>query len=167
MAGTSWTRRATRRVPKDPDSGLNKRYVHGLTRRQKQAFKRSIAKTRRAYLERGVVLDRPFPNPAAATKATRSKFMLRFEKLYGFSATDLQRVKGSFADTDVDGILAKGLGAYATSGSRNTANAHMWAYARLASVLTGGKSFYVDRNLVGPRSLAKMKSNGVSVAVTP
>lgn len=159
MPGTSAeTRRATRRVPKDAASGLNKRYVHGLTRKQKLAFKKSIAKTRKAYLERGVVLNRPFPNPEAAAKAPRSKFMSAFSKRYGYSATDLQRVRRDFPDTDVDGILAKGLGAYATSGSRNTANAHMWAYARLASVLTGGKSFYVDRHLVGPRSAAKIKA---------
>jgi hypothetical protein len=61
-----------------------------------------------------------------------------------------------FPDTDIDTILAKGRAAYA-SGSRPTVTGpsgpEQWAYARLASVLTGGKALAVDKDLVGPKSL--------------
>jgi hypothetical protein len=45
-------------------------------------------------------------------------------------------------------IVKKGEGAYYSSGSRPNQTAHSWAYARLASALTGGKSAKIDFHLV-------------------
>jgi hypothetical protein len=45
-------------------------------------------------------------------------------------------------------IVKKGEGAYYSSGSRPNQTAHSWAYARLASALTGGKAAKVDYHLV-------------------
>jgi hypothetical protein len=45
-------------------------------------------------------------------------------------------------------IVKKGEGAYYSSGSRPNQTAHSWAYARLASALTGGKSASVDYHLL-------------------
>ena len=45
-------------------------------------------------------------------------------------------------------IVKKGEGAYYSSGSRPNQTAQSWAYARLASALTGGKSARVDYHLV-------------------
>jgi len=45
-------------------------------------------------------------------------------------------------------IVKKGEGAYYSSGSRPNQTAQSWAYARLASSLTGGKSAKVDYHLV-------------------
>ena len=64
----------------------------------------------------------------------------------------LKKVKELFPDTDVQTILAKGYGAYASSGSRPNVSSHQWALSRLASVLTGGKAYNVDKDLVGPKS---------------
>lgn len=45
-------------------------------------------------------------------------------------------------------ILDKGRGAYYSSGSRPNQTAHSWAYARLASSLTGGKAASVDYHIL-------------------
>jgi len=45
-------------------------------------------------------------------------------------------------------IVRKGEGAYYSSGSRPNQTAHSWAYARLASAITGGKASLVDIHLL-------------------
>ncbi len=45
-------------------------------------------------------------------------------------------------------IVRKGEGAYYSSGSRPNQTAQSWAYARLASALTGGKAAKVDFHLL-------------------
>jgi len=45
-------------------------------------------------------------------------------------------------------IVKKGVGAYFTSGSRPSQTPHSWAYARLASAITGGKSAKVDIDIL-------------------
>ena len=44
-------------------------------------------------------------------------------------------------------ILKKGRGAYYSSGSRPNQSSSSWAYARLASVITGGKARKVDNKI--------------------
>jgi len=45
-------------------------------------------------------------------------------------------------------IVKKGLGAMYSSGSRPNQTAHSWAYARLASSITGGKSASIDFHII-------------------
>jgi hypothetical protein len=45
-------------------------------------------------------------------------------------------------------IVRKGEGAYYSSGSRPSQTAHSWAYARLASAITGGKAAKVDFHIL-------------------
>ncbi len=45
-------------------------------------------------------------------------------------------------------ILARGKGAYYSSGSRPNQTPHSWAYARLASAITGAKSAAVDFDIL-------------------
>ena len=45
-------------------------------------------------------------------------------------------------------IFKKGQGAYFSSGSRPNQTAHSWAYARLASGITGGKASAVDYHIL-------------------
>lgn len=45
-------------------------------------------------------------------------------------------------------IVKKGEGAYYSSGSRPNQTAQSWAYARLASAVTGGKASVVDYHLI-------------------
>ena len=88
--------------------------------------------------------------PTVSKEPTRrSKHAERFENRYGFSISDIPRVKKEFPDVDVDQILAKGRAAYASSGSRPNTSPEAWARARLASALTGGPAAKVDRKELG------------------
>jgi hypothetical protein len=143
------------RTRHDRLTGLPTRYTSGLTPSQKLKYKKSIQSSRRYYEKTGLVRGR---KPVArGLKSQRSKHSIAFEKKYGFKITDIKKVKSLFKDADVNTILKKGRGAYASGGSRPSVTgrggADQWAYARLASVLTGGKALAVDKDLVGPKSL--------------
>ena len=149
------------RTRHDRLTGLPMRYTYGLTPTQKLKYKKSIQASRRYYRKTGLVRGR---NPVAPKlKSRRSKHSIAFEKRYGFPVTNIRRVKAMFKDPDVDTILRKGRGAYASGGSRPTVTGRggtdQWAYARLASVLTGGKALAVDKDLVGPQSLRRIFKN--------
>jgi hypothetical protein len=128
-------------------------YTEGLTPAQKKEQIALIKQSQEEYAE-GKVEDRP----RVSEKPTRrSKHVVKFEKKYGFPITDLKKIKATFPDTDIDKILSKGAGAYGSSGSRPNVSVAQWAYARLASVLTGGPSLRIDKDLVGPVSLEKIR----------
>lgn len=164
------------RVSRDKKTGLPMRYVGGLSPREKSLYKKEIEETNRYYKKTGLVkgradvrsrlsrasnirrFKRSRSQSRSATKLPkqRSSYSSLFEKRYGFKVTDLKKVKQKFPDTDVKAILAKGRAAYA-SGSRPSMTGkggiEAWAYARLGSVLVGGKALQIDKNLVGPKSL--------------
>jgi hypothetical protein len=138
---------AMKKTPKDAETGLPKRYVSGLSAEDKKEQVKEIKKSQKLYKETGKVRERP-----ALGKSKRSPHVIRFEEEYGFPITDLKKVKAKFPNTDVDTILSKGRAAYA-SGSRPGQSSSSWAYARLASVLTGGKALAIDKDLVGDADL--------------
>lgn len=80
-----------------------------------------------------------------------SKHILKARKLYSIKhirpSKELSRASGCPMHV-LEGIVKKGEGAYYSSGSRPNQTAQSWAYARLASALTGGKSARVDYHLV-------------------
>lgn len=129
------------------------KYLAGLTPYQRVLQARLIRQSQRAYEATGEVLERPKVSKKTTPRSPHAK---RFENRYGFPVTDTKRVKAMFPDTDVEGILAKGLAAYASSGSRPNVSSYAWAKARLASVLTGGKAYGIDKDLVGPKSREKI-----------
>ncbi len=140
---------------KDRLTGLPKRYTQGLTPSQKLKYKKELKKSRDYYRKTGLVKGRTAVSKTLKSK--RSSHVIEFENRYGFSVTDLQKVKAKFPDTDVNEILKKGRAAYGSGGSRPSVvgrgGVEAWANARLASVLTGGKALAVDKDLVGPKSL--------------
>jgi hypothetical protein len=138
-------------VPKDEQTGLPKKYVAGLNPEEKQEQAKEIKHTQQVYKETGKVIAR------SSRPTKRSQHAVDFENKYGFSISEIPRVKKLFPHTDVEKILSKGRGAYA-SGSRPGASIEGWARARLASVLTGGKALIVDKDLVGPEDLKKIRS---------
>lgn len=54
-------------------------------------------------------------------------------------------------------VYARGLAAYASSGSRPGVTAHAWAAARVRSAFTGGKAAKVDRAIIRGRLKKKKK----------
>ena len=141
---------AQRKTPKDPETGLPKRYVAGLTKEEKATQVKEIEKTREIYKKTGKVVERQ-----KVGDSKRSPHAAKFEKRYGYPITSLSKVKAEFPGTKIDTILAKGRAAYA-SGSRPGQTPESWAYARLASVLTGGKALAVDKDLVSDADLKKI-----------
>ena len=78
----------------------------------------------------------------------RSKWVARFEARYGHKITDSSFIaKSILSKKGQDEILAKGKAAYYTSGSRPNVTATQWAYARLASVILGGKARNIDKSI--------------------
>ena len=128
-------------------------YLAGLTPQQRLLQSRLIAKSQKEYQRSGKILERP---PVSSKTPRRSPHAAEFQERYGFPVTRLKQVKRTFPDTDVGGILSKGAAAYASSGSRPNVSSFQWRYARLASVLTGGKAYKIDKDLVGPVSREKI-----------
>ena len=108
-----------------------------------------IQKSKDIYEKTGKVVDRP---KVSDQPNKRSKHAKNFEDKYGFSVSDIARVKKVFSDTDVDTILSKGRGAYASSGSRPNTTSEAWSKARLASALTGGNAYKIDKSHIGEKS---------------
>jgi len=88
-----------------------------------------------------------------------SPYAIKFQRIYGYPVTDLKKVKEEFPHTDVNTIIKKGIGAYASGGSRPNQTPSSWAFARLASVLTAGKALIVDESLVGETDKKKILRN--------
>jgi len=136
-------------------SALPPQYLAGLSAADKRQQSGLIMESMRQYAATGKIADRPRVSDAP-TK--RSSHVIKFQARYGFPITDKAKVKATFPDTDATKILAKGAAAYASSGSRPNVSVAQWSNARLASVLTGGPSLRVDKDLVGPISLRKIKA---------
>ena len=142
---------AREKTPKDKETGLPKRYVAGLTGEEKKKQVKEIKRVQKIYKETGQVVERE-----KLGKSRRSPFVIAFEKKYGFPVTDLNKVKKEFKGTNIDMILSKGRAAFASSGSRPGQTPDSWAFARLASVLTGGKAMAVDKDLISDSDLKKI-----------
>lgn len=134
---------------------IPEKYLQGLSPSQRILQAKLLQQSKQYYERTGKVT----PRPRVSTKESpRSTHVKRFETKYGYKITDLSNVKKDFPDTDIDLIIKKGKGAYMSSGSRPNQTPSSWAYARLASVLTGGKALQVDKDLVGPISFKKIQS---------
>jgi hypothetical protein len=79
-----------------------------------------------------------------------SPHIIRAQKLYGIKiipSKELSKKSGCSLNA-LNQIVKKGKGAYYSSGSRPSQTPHSWAYARLASSLTGGKASKVDHHII-------------------
>jgi len=79
-------------------------------------------------------------------KSKRSSYVVAFEKKYGTKITNKAFIyKNIISKTGVDKIIAKGIAAYYSSGSRPNQTPASWSNARLASVIMGGAARRVDK----------------------
>ena len=107
---------------------------------------KSLSKTDKAKQVKSIKEGKDRPKVDYKTK--RSSHTVKYEKKYGRPITDLQYIyKNIISKTGVDKIMDKGYGAYYSSGSRPNVTKEQWAYARLASVITGGKARQVDKDI--------------------
>ena len=81
-------------------------------------------------------------------KSWRSSYVVKFEKKYGTKITDDNFIaKNIISREGIKQILAKGMGAYYTAGSRPNQTPQSWSRARLASVIVGGPARSIDKKI--------------------
>lgn len=86
------------------------------------------------------------PETKAPTK--RSSWVEKYEKKYGHKITDKKFLhKNIISKTGAEKIIMKGKGAYYSSGSRPNQTPFSWGLARLASVIMGGPSRKIDKDI--------------------
>jgi len=123
---------------------IPKKYTEKLSRKDKSKQKRSLMRARKMY-KKGVYIDRP---TLKSYPKKRSQWIVKFEKKYNHKITDKDFIHKNIISTKGQNlILKKGRGAYYSSGSRPNQSSSSWAYARLASVIVGGKARKVDKKI--------------------
>ena len=109
-------------------------YLKGLKGKERQAQIKSIFEGKKR------------PKTSAPTK--RSGWTEKFEKKYGKKISDEKWIhENIITRTGQKKIIAKGMGAYYSSGSRPNQTPMSWGRARLASVILNGPSRRIDKNI--------------------
>lgn len=124
---------------------IPEQYLAGLTPSQRLLQQRAIQRSRNVYEKTGKIEERP---KVSSKDSPRSPWVKKFQEKHGFPITDLEKVKKAYPNADVETILKKGAGAYASSGSRPNQTSYSWKFARLASALLGGPAAKIDRDLL-------------------
>ena len=123
---------------------IPKKYTEKLSKQDKKKQKKNLIKSRKMY-KKGIYIDRP---KLKSYPKKRSAHIVKFEKKYNHKITDKDYIDKHILSTKGQNqILKKGRGAYYSSGSRPNQSSNSWAYARLASVITGGKARKVDNKI--------------------
>lgn len=127
---------------------LPKRYIPSiLSTKDKLKQKKEILKSRKLYKKGKYYNRKPIQNYPHKT----SKHIIKAQKLYNTDnikpSKELSSASGCSINA-MNNIVKKGMGAMYSSGSRPSQTAHSWAYARLASAITGGKSAAVDFHII-------------------
>lgn len=123
---------------------ITQRYVpKRLTRKDRKKQIRELKKSRKQY-KKGKYYTR---KKVKSYTSKKSKHITKAEKMYKIRSLKPSRnlaKKTGCTLSSLNQIIKKGQGAYYSSGSRPNQTGHSWAYARLASSITGGKSAAVD-----------------------
>ena len=123
---------------------IPRKYTARLSKRDKTKQKKNLIKSRKMY-KKGIYVDRP---QLKSYPKKRSAHIVKFEKRYNHKITDKDFIdKHILSKKGQNQILKKGRGAYYSSGSRPNQSSSSWAYARLASVIMGGKAREVDNKI--------------------
>jgi len=109
--------------------------------------KKGIIKSQKLYKKGKYVIRKK----VKTFKNKPSPHIVRAQKLYKIDKIKPSRKLAKKTKCNVKGlrkIFKKGQGAYYSSGSRPNQTPHSWAYARLASSITGGKAAGVDYGIL-------------------
>ena len=86
--------------------------------------------------------------PQTSFKSKRSSWVEKFEKKYGTKISDKKFIyKNIISKTGAEKIIMKGKGAYFSSGSKPNQTPYSWGLSRLASVIMGGPSRRIDKDI--------------------
>ena len=138
---------------------IPKKYYAGINSKDTKKQIKSIKKSMESY-PKGIYIDRP---KLKTHKSKKSNYIVQFNEAYGISITDKKAVekKTGVSIKAQERIIKKGKGAYYSSGSRPGQSSSSWAYARLASVIMGGKAKKYDQHILDDENI-KIKKPSVS-----
>lgn len=135
-----------------------KRYVpEHLSNRDKIIQKKNIIKSQKLYKKGKYVLR----ERVTSFKNKQSPHITKAQKLYNVDVVKPSKQLAKKTKCNIKGlrkIFKKGQGAYYSSGSRPNQTPHSWAYARLASSITGGKASGVDYSILEKHCSKKSKA---------
>ena len=118
-----------------------------LSKKDRVAQLKMLAKSRKMYKQGKYYTRKKVPSFVSK----ESKHIKTARRLYGVDtivpSEELSRATGCSVDA-LEKIVAKGEGAYFSSGSRPNQTAQSWGYARLGSSLTAGKAAAVDFSIL-------------------
>lgn len=118
-----------------------------LTRKDRKKQSKQLRKSRKLYKQGKYYMRKP----VKSFTSKPSRHVIKAKKIYGVKrvvpSKELATKTGCSVDA-LEKIVNKGMGAMYSSGSRPNQTAHSWAYARLASAVTGGKSAAVDFHII-------------------
>lgn len=125
-----------------------KRYVpQHLSKKDKLTQKKGIIQSQKAYKKGKYILRKK----VKTFKNKQSPHITKAQKLYKIDVVKPSKKLAKKTKCNIKAlrkIFKKGQGAYYSSGSRPNQTPHSWAYARLASSITGGKAAGVDYNIL-------------------
>lgn len=127
---------------------MSKTYIPpNLSSNNKKKQRNYINKSKKLYKQ-----NKYFIRPKIKSfKSKTSRHITKAYKLYNIKSmtpSKLLEKKTGCSTKGLNQIIKKGEGAYYSSGSRPNQTAQSWAYARLASALTGGNSSKVDYHIL-------------------
>ena len=125
---------------------------------QKQFLKKS-----QKMAKKGIYFNRPKIN---SFKSKISPHIIKAKKMYKIDSLVPSKILEKKTKCSLSGLKAivkKGEGAYYSSGSRPSQTSQSWAYARLASAITGGKSSKVDYHIL--KEHCKPNSKALKLAI--
>ena len=121
-----------------------KRYIpEHLSNKDKITQSRGILKSQKSYKKGKYVMRKK----VKSFKNKPSPHIVNAQKLYKTDKIKPSKELAKKTQCNIKAlrkIFKKGQGAYYSSGSRPNQTPHSWAYARLASSITGGKAAAVD-----------------------
>ena len=135
---------------------MSQRYVPRSLTPQDRRRQLSMLKNSRNLYKKGKFYTR---KKLASFTSVPSKHVTKALRLYSLEhiVPGPEMVKATGCPRRVlEGIVKKGEGAYYSSGSRPNQTAQSWAYARLASAMTGGPASVIDYHLVSQCNPKKM-----------
>jgi hypothetical protein len=124
---------------------IKKTYYSNLSNKDREKQIKMIEKSRRMYKHGKYFTRKKLNYPIKI-----SPHIIRAQKLYGTKIIPSKELvsKTGCSLKALQQIVKKGKGAYYSSGSRPSQTAHSWAYARLASAISGGKASKVDYHIL-------------------
>tara|TARA_B110000208_G_scaffold191991_1_gene261532 strand:+ start:4564 stop:4995 length:432 start_codon:yes stop_codon:yes gene_type:complete len=127
---------------------IPKRYLSGLSKKDKLTQKKNIMKARKSYKSKKLTKKYVPRLKLKSFKSKTSSWTQKFHDMYPGVKTikDISKVVG-ISKKALLAVKKKGMGAYYSSGSRPNQTAQSWGLARMYSYILGGKTRKIDREI--------------------